>query len=178
MRRFRTLYLGVLTALGMFLGCKSPQPACEAVPLVDSVGAADESDRREIQWLRITGKLDSAQRDPAVWKRLERSVHSLDSSADRYERLMATPAGEFGSGSGCVDWSATWRGDRVDRQGLLTAWLRGLVASRVVALEWTESDTASDSTRVGVIYQSPGPDGGSLDSLRLEIGRRTVRRLP
>ncbi|HNY32583.1 MAG TPA: hypothetical protein PKO15_16990 [Fibrobacteria bacterium] len=175
MRLVKPFLLAGLAALAMS-GCKPDRPDCPPRPLVDSTGEADQRDRLEIQWLRIRGGLDSAQRDPAVRLRLERSVHSLDSSALRYRDSLGTVPRGIGSVSGCVDWNATLRGDRVDRQGLLTAWTRSLVDPRAVALEWTIFDTTADSSRVAVLYQIPGDNGGVLDSLRLRIGVREIVR--
>lgn len=163
-----------LAALCFLASCKTPDPTCDPHPMTDSVGRMAEADRMEIQWLRISGKLDSAQADPLVQERVARSAHSLDSSISGYRDSLRASDGAIESTSGCIDWNATLRGEQVDRQGLITAWVRTFADSNAVAVEWAWADTAADSSHLRVLYQIPGANGGTLDSASLHIGSRRI----
>lgn len=163
-----------LAGLCFLASCKTPEATCNPHPMTDSVGRSAEDDRLEVQWLRISGKLDSAQADSLVRARVERSAHSLDSSVARYRDSLRSADEAIESMSGCIDWNATLRGEQVDRQGLITAWVRTFADSNAVAVEWSWADTAADSSRLRVLYQIPGANGGTLDSTSLHIGSRRI----
>lgn len=173
---FRSFFLrlGAFASLGVSVSCKLQEASCDLHPWTDSVGRAAETDRLEIQWLRIAGKLDSAQADPRVRDRVERSVHSLDSSARRYRDSLRARGNTIESMSGCIDWNATIRGEQVDHQALITAWVRTFADSNAVAVEWAWADTAKEPSGLHVFYQVPGANGGSLDSANLRIEARRV----
>ncbi|MBK8804582.1 MAG: hypothetical protein IPN71_21470 [Fibrobacteres bacterium] len=165
-----------IASIWLVQSCKTPEPTCPPLGLRDSVGKTAEEERLSLQWLRITGKLDSAQADPSVRERLERSVHSMDSSANRYRDSMRLHGGALESVSGCIDWNATLRGNMVDQQGLITAWMRTMIDSNAVAVQWALGDTAKDSSQLHVLFQVPGANGGTLDSTGLHVGVRQVLR--
>lgn len=139
----------ILTTVALFAllaGCRADRASSCATGsrlFRDSVGAAREKERVEVQWVMFRGALDSMLATRSGASSWERAPRSLEEDLAQYADSLRMEGKDLLLGDGCVDWSGTWAEGDFDRFALATAMVRKLFGDTTLSIQQLLPDTAS-----------------------------------